>query len=75
MNFAADASYQRQVLELWHKWERSQRPPKRPGEFRLDIFVDPPMHGPDMRNQLTFVRLPEGFIRVLKENRIPHTVN
>ena len=75
MNFAVDASYRRQVLELWHQWERSQRPAKEPGEFRLDIFVDPPMHGPDASNQLTFVRVPEGFMRVLKKNRIPCTVH
>jgi hypothetical protein len=75
MNLSVDASYRRQVSELWYQWQRSQRPAKQPGEFRLDIFVDPPMHGPDARNQVTFVRVPEELLRVLKENRVPYTVH
>lgn len=75
MNISVDASYRRQVSELWYQWQRSQLPPKQPGELRLDILADPPMHGPDARNLLNFARAPEDFMRLLKANRIPYAVN
>jgi hypothetical protein len=75
MNISVDARYRRQIAELWNEWQRTQLPPKRPGEFRLDILCEPPMHGPDERNLLNFVRAPEDFVQILKDNHIPYKAN
>jgi hypothetical protein len=48
MNVLVDATYRRQISELWMQYQRGLFPPKQPGEVR--IFVEPPMHGPDARN-------------------------
>jgi hypothetical protein len=73
MNIGMDAHYQRHVSELWMQWDRGRQPPQRPGELRLHITVEPPMQGPDTRNQITLFGVPEDFLRVLKANRIPYT--
>jgi hypothetical protein len=76
MNISVDARYRRQISELWFQWERSKLPPKQPGEFRLDPpVIEPPMHGPDAHNLLHFSRAPDDFLRLLKANHIPYTVN
>jgi len=76
MNVSVDASYRSQISELWYQYKRGLLPPKQPGELRIDPpVVEPPMHGPDVRNLLTFAQAPEDFIRLLKQNRIPHTIN
>jgi hypothetical protein len=76
MNVSVDASYRRQISELWYQYQRGLLPPKQPGELRIDPpVVEPPMHGPDARNLLNFARAPEDFIRLLQQNRIPYTVN
>jgi hypothetical protein len=73
MNLSVDASFRRQISELWMQYQRGLLPPKQPGEVRIDIFVEPPMRGPDAHNLLNFARAPEDFVRLLKQNRIPHT--
>jgi hypothetical protein len=73
MNVLVDATYRRHISELWMQYQRGLFPPKQPGEVR--ILVEPPMHGPDARNLLNFFGAPEDFVRLLKQNRIPHTVN
>jgi hypothetical protein len=75
MNVSIDASYRRQVSDLWLQYQRGTLLPKRPGEPRIDILVEPPMHGPDAHNRLSFVRVSDDFVRLLKQNRIPYTVS
>jgi hypothetical protein len=73
MNVSVDASYQRRFSELWYQYQRGLLPPKQPGELRFDVV--PPMHGPDACNLVTFPQVPEDFVRLLKHNHIPYTVN
>jgi hypothetical protein len=75
MNVSVDATYRRQVSDLWLQYQRELLPPKRPGEVRIDIFIEPPMHGPDALNRLNFALAPDDFVRLLRKNRIPYTVN
>lgn len=73
MNVSVDARYRSRISELWYQYKRGLLPPKQPGELRINPpIVEPPMHGPDGHNLLTFVRAPEDFVRLLKRNRIPH---
>lgn len=75
MYVLVDASYRRQIADLWSQYQRGLLPPKRPGQLRIDLFPEPPMHGPDTRNLLNFPSAPEDFVRLLRQNRIPYTVN
>jgi hypothetical protein len=76
MNVSVDAIYRLRVSELWFQYQLSLLPPKRPGEFRINPpVIEPPMHGPDARNLLNLTRAPQDFVRLLKQNRIPYTVN
>jgi hypothetical protein len=75
MNVSVDASYGSQVRELWSQYQRGLRPPKCPGEARIDVFAELPMHGPDARNLLNFASVPEDFVRLLEQNRIPCAIN
>jgi hypothetical protein len=75
MNLLVDARYDRPVRDLWLQHQRGLLPPKRPGELRFDPIIEPPMHGPDARNFLKFIGVPEEFARLLTQKGIPYIPN
>jgi hypothetical protein len=72
MNISVDAFDERRVQALWGERQRALRPPKRPGELR--IYIELPMHGPDVRNRCHFPGVPDGFVHDLKKNGIEYSI-
>lgn len=74
MNISVDTFDERRVQTLWSEYQRALRPPKRPGELRLDVDVGLPMHGPDVRNRCHFPGVPDDFVHDMKKNGIEYSI-
>lgn len=74
MNISIDAFNEGRVRTLWSERQRSLRQPKQPGELRLHVNAEIPMHGPDVRNRCHFPGVPDDFVDDLKKNGIDYSI-